>query len=115
MLLKVLGGQGGKWVRPSDVLTHGEMSKSSHVEVLHPRWPAGRIVDQNGFRQAFWVAQGQCDVSMLRQLRSGFAQAVTDQRCERKLAGRLHRYASHWTHVAQLLKYEDCTCIYISR
>ena len=54
------------------------MAKGGQVEVLHPRWPAGRTIEQQCAQQAFWTAQGQCTLNMLAHM---LTNKVSDQ-CE---------------------------------
>ena len=46
-------------VSAKDLLEHAKHSKSSQAEVSHPRWPSGRVIDQEQTRHAYWVALGQ--------------------------------------------------------
>ena len=46
-------------------LAYAKASKAGSVEVLHPKWLEGRILEQKAARQAFCAAQSQCAMGML--------------------------------------------------
>ena len=76
--LKALVGNEQREVSAKDILLFAELGKAGEVEVLHPRWPAGRRLQQKSVQQTLWAALGQ---GALHTLSASLTNSVSDQ-CE---------------------------------
>ena len=76
--LKALGGTEERLVSAKDLLNLAEPGKAGEVEVVHPRWPSGRCLEQRSVQQTLWAALGQC---ALHSLSASLTNSVSDQ-CE---------------------------------
>ena len=79
VVLTVAGGEEKRFVFAKDILAFAKACKGrATLEVPHPRWPTGRIMDQRVIHQAYWTSQGQCALGMLAH---SLKNKVSDQ-CE---------------------------------
>ena len=74
--LSELGNDAKRMVSASDILRFASLSKGTRVEVLHPRWPTGRVIHKPEVQQAYWTALGQCAVHTLSK---ALTNKVSDQ------------------------------------
>ena len=74
--LTVLGTDEKRVVSTGDILKFAELSKGSQEEVLHPKWPSGRMILGPSVQQAYWVALGQ---GALCTLANSLTNKVSDQ------------------------------------
>ena len=65
VMLTLLGGDEQRSVQVEAFLAFAKVAKPGNLEVFHPKWPEGRILEQTAARRAFYAAQGQCAIGML--------------------------------------------------